>query len=107
MAMTLWHSTTPFPLPSLPPVQSPDGAVVASAAADETLRFWRVFGDAAGSSSSSSETDSSLGPRPSGLPVGDEDRMGAGCGVPLGLPFASAGKKQQRMGGAHSAIAIR
>lgn len=25
--------------------QSPDGATVASAAADETLRFWSVFGD--------------------------------------------------------------
>jgi cell division cycle protein 20 (cofactor of APC complex) len=26
--------------------QSPDGTTVVSAAADETLRFWRCFGDA-------------------------------------------------------------
>ncbi len=26
--------------------QSPDGSTVVTAGADETLRFWRVFGDA-------------------------------------------------------------
>lgn len=39
--------------------QSPDGTTVASAAADETLRFWKCFGD--GGSSSSSSSAKSLG----------------------------------------------
>ncbi|CAG9462587.1 unnamed protein product [Pedinophyceae sp. YPF-701] len=33
--------------------QSPDGTAVVSAAADETLRFWRVFGEPAGSKKAS------------------------------------------------------
>jgi cell division cycle protein 20 (cofactor of APC complex) len=31
--------------------QSPDGTTVVSAAADETLRFWRCFGEPAGAAS--------------------------------------------------------
>eukprot|EP00890_Picochlorum_soloecismus_P006802 jgi/Picsp_1/947/NSC_04431-R1_cell division cycle protein 20 homolog len=36
--------------------QSPDGTTVASAAADETLRFWKCFGDGGSSSSSSAKS---------------------------------------------------
>lgn len=32
--------------------QSPDGTTVVSAAADETLRFWRCFGEPAGAAAS-------------------------------------------------------
>ena len=31
-------------LPYFLPLQSPDGYTVVSAAADETLRFWKIFG---------------------------------------------------------------
>lgn len=36
--------------------QSPDGATVVSAAADETLRFWRCFGDPAPAASKVGKT---------------------------------------------------
>lgn len=42
--------------------QSPDGSLVCSAAADETLRFWRVFSPASSEKNSKSETISKMNP---------------------------------------------
>ena len=40
--------------------QSPDGSTVVSAAADETLRFWKVFGNNSLSSKKSQEPASGM-----------------------------------------------
>ena len=55
-------------------IQSPDGDMIVSASADETLRFWNIFGSATSSiagSATKSKTPSSMSPK----------RDGSGSGV--------------------------
>ena len=44
--------------------QSPDGTTVVSAAADETLRFWRILGKSAGAKAAGAQTQSAVAPSP-------------------------------------------
>ena len=70
-----------FSVPRLHLAQSPDGETVVSGAADETLRFWKVFGPAKRKSKASATSQGKL----------SELAVANGSAVPRGYPDLRSG----------------